>query len=329
MHSRIVGLVLTYVRSKGGDGDRLIRELGLPKTADSDVEVVLALPVLHAFLEAAEREIDDPFLGVHIATAYRRGIFGVMEYACRSAPTLREALHRITRFRALMNDIVVVSFEERDGIGVIEQRVAVNPICLGRHANEFFVATLVDQARLLTGQSCLPERVWLAHPRPKRTGELVSAFGTEEIEFGKEANGLAVASAVLDLPIVTSDPSLLAVLDEHAEQSLAQRPKTQDFVGQVRRCVRERLRGAVPTVETVAADLRMSARTLQRRLTDDGTSFARLLESVREELARAWVADPKMTFAEIAFALGYADQPAFSRAFKRWTRKTPSEFRGG
>src|SRR6185295_7364120 len=148
MHSRIVGLVLTYVRSKGGDGDRLIREFGLPKAADTDVEVVLALPVLHAFLEAAEREIDDPFLGVHIATAYRRGIFGVMEYACRSAPTLREALHRIVRFRALMNDIVVVSFEERDGIGVIEQRVAVNPICLGRHANEFFVVTLVDQARL-------------------------------------------------------------------------------------------------------------------------------------------------------------------------------------
>src|SRR3954468_18388471 len=126
MHSRIVGLVLTYVRSRGGDGDRLIREHGLPATADTDEEVVLPLPALHAFLDAAEREIKDPFLGIHIAAAYRRGIFGVMEYACRSAPTLREALDRIVRFRALMNDIVVVSFEERGGMGIIEQRVAVN-----------------------------------------------------------------------------------------------------------------------------------------------------------------------------------------------------------
>jgi AraC-like DNA-binding protein len=327
MRSRIVGPILGFVRSRGGDADALLRAFGLPSTAETDTEVVLPLPALHAFLEAAERESKDPFLGIHIAFAYRRGLFGVLEHASRSAPTLREALVRIVRFAQLMNDLVVVSLEERDGTSIIEQRVQGSPLCLGRHANEFFVATLIDQARLLSGERCIPERVWLAHPAPRRTDELASSFMTRNISFGAEANGIAIAERVLDLPILTSDPTLLEVLDQHAETSIAQRPAASDFVGQVRRALRERMRTKAPSLPDVAADLRMSARTVQRRLTSEGTSFHRLLESVREELARVYVANPKMTLAEIAFLLGYTEMSAFLRAFKRWTGKTPRQFR--
>jgi len=328
MRARIVGLVLAYMRRRGGDPGALIRSFGLPATAETDDAVMLPLTSLHAFLEAAERATQDPFLGIHVAIDYRRGAYGVMEYASRSAPTLRDALLRIVRFSKLMTDHVDVTLEEKDGVARVEQKIASHPLCVGRHANEFFVVTLLAQGRSLVGDRCLPARVWFAHPRPKKLDELVAAVGTEQVTFDAEANGFELSGSVLDLPVLTSDPPLLDVLDKHGEESLAQRPAAADFPSQVRRAIRERLREAAPTLDGVAADLRTSPRTLQRRLSGDGTSFARVYEAVREELARAYVADPQMALSEIAFLLGYADLSAFLRAFKRWTGQTPTQFRG-
>ncbi len=328
MRARIVGLVVAYVRKQGGDADALLRGFGLPHTTETDDEVVLSLTSLHAFLDAAEKAIDDPFLGLHVAIAYRRGAYGVMEYACRSSPTLRDALIRVVRFSKLMNDHVEVTLDEKDGAASIQQKIASHPLCVGRHANEFFVATLLDQARHLSGQPCIPLRAWFAHPKPKKLDELITALGTDVIAFDAEANGFSLPSSVLDLPILTHDPSLLGVLDNAAQKELAERPAAPDFVAQVRRAVRERMRTETPTLENVASDLGMSARTLQRRLSGERTTFLRVHETVREELARAWVADPKMPLTEIAFLLGYAELSAFLRAFKRWTGQTPSQFRG-
>lgn len=329
MRARIVRLVLAYVRKRSGDeASALVRRFGLPATAETDDEVTLPLASLHELLDEAERVTSDPFLGLHVAVDYRRGAYGVMEFACRSAPTLRDALLRIVRFSKLMNDHVEVTFEEKDGLGIVEQRLAASPLCLGRHANEFFVVTLLDQARLLSGDDCVPARAWFAHARPKDPGELVRALRTSSIEFQREANGFALPSRVLDRPLATADPALLDVLDKHASVALEQLPDAADFVTEVRRAVRERLRREIPTVDKVASDLHLSARTLQRRLGEEGTTFARVYESVREELARVYVADPAMALSEIAALLRYAEVSAFLRAFKRWTGQTPRQFRG-
>lgn len=329
MRARIVRLVLAYVRKRGGDANALVRRFSLPATAETDDEVTLSLGSLHEFLEAAERIIDDPFLGLHVAADYRRGAYGLMEFACRSAPTLRDALLRIVRFSRLMNDHVEVTFDEKEGVACVEQRLAASPLCVGRHANEFFVATLLDQARLLSGNDCVPVRAWFAHAKPKVVDELVAALRTTAIEFQREANGFALPSRVLDLPIHTSDPPLLDVLDKQAGTALAQLPDAAtDFVTDVRRAVRERMRRETPTLEKVAGDLHLSARTLQRRLGEENTSFAKVYESVREELARIYVADPDMPLGEIAAVLRYAELSAFLRAFKRWTGQTPKQFRG-
>ena len=329
MRARIVRLVLAYVRRRRGPAaDALRLQLGLPATVETDDEVVLPLASLHDFLEAVERAAEDPFLGLHVAADYRRGAYGVMEFACRSAPTLRGAMLRIVRFSKLMNDHVEVTFDEKDGVAIIEQRLAASPLCLGRHANEFFVATLLDQARLLSGKPCVPTRVWFAHPRPQKVDELVTAIGTSNLEFQREANGFAWPSEVLDHAILTADPALLDVLEKHASVALAQLPAAPDFMGDVRAAIRECLRHEAPTVDRIASDLRLSPRTLQRRLTEEGTSFARVYESVREELARVYVADPDKPLAEIASLLRYAEVSAFLRAFKRWTGQTPRQFRG-
>ena len=329
MRSQLVGPVLAAVRAAGADPEQLVRRFGLPADAESRGEIELPLATLHAFLEAAEEATGDPFLGVHIATRYPRGAFGILEFASRSAPDLREAYARVVQYVSLVNELVDVTLSEREGVASFEWRIAGVPDCVGRHANELLIVALILSSRQLSGTPFVPQRVWFAHERPTDVSELEAALGTSRVAFGVQANGFSLTSSALDAPLASADPPLLAVLDGQARQALEQRVAPDRFVGRVRQLVREGLSAGVPTVEVLAKRLSMSPRTLQRRLTDQATSVQELVESVREEVARLEVSEGKRPLAEIAFLLGYADPRAFLRAFKRWTGKTPAQYRSG
>src|SRR5262249_11051013 len=210
----------------------------------------------------------------------------------------------------------------------IEQKIASDPLCAGRHGNEYFVAGMLHLARELTGRRCAPIRVRLAHPPPRDTAPLATSFGTTRLDFGTGANGIVFDAATLALPIVSHDPPLLALLGDHAARSLsAATPLDVPMTAELRAKIRDALGREEPSLDLVASRLGMTPRTLQRRLAEEGSSFAEVLDRVREELARLHLADAKKTLGDVACRLGFADQRAFFRAFKRWTGTTPTAFR--
>jgi AraC-like DNA-binding protein len=323
MRSQLVGPALALVRAAGGDVAGLLQRFALPRSAERDAEVVLPIDRLQRFLDDAADAACDPFLGVHLAEQIRRGAYGLLEFSCRSAPTIGEALRRIVRYISLLNELVEVTLED----GVIEQRIPGQPLCVGRHGNEFFVAMLLVQARRLTDRPIVPSRAWFAHPAPRQLAPLVSLLGTDQLRFDCEKNGMALPRAVLEAPLASHDPALLALLDQQAEEALSLRSSPSRFLGQVRQKVRDHLRDGLPTVDEAARELAMSPRTLQRRLSDEGTSWAQLVDEVRQELARRWVSEGARPLGEVAFLLGYSELSAFLRAFKRWTGVSAGEFR--
>lgn len=150
---------------------------------------------------------------------------------------------------------------------------------------------------------------------------------TSRVVFGREHSGLAFSPAVVALPTGTEDPRLLATADALAESALRARPPSADFTAGVARRIEQELAQGEVQAASIARALRLSPRTLQRRLTAEGTSFKDLLESVRRDLAGRWVSETALPLAEIAYRLGYSDVAAFSRAFKRWTGKSPGAAR--
>ncbi len=327
MRSQLVAPALAAVAAAGGDVAALRRRFALPASAATDAEVTLPLPAFRAFFDAAAEAAGDPALGVHLAQRLPRGVWGVVEYACRSAATIRDALVRLVRYFGLLNEVVTISFDERGGEGLVEQRVAGEPLALGRHANELFVVALLDRARELSGASCAPTRAWFAHPAPPDPAPVLAAVGTTRVRWRAGGNGFALPRAALDRPLASSDPPLAALLDRQAEQALAGRAAPSRWLGDVRARVRDALAEAPPSLAQLAAALRMSPRTLQRRLGEDGVTFQQIVDDVRRELAIAWVADPRRPLGEIAFLLGYAELRPFLRAFKRWTGRTPAQAR--
>ena len=148
------------------------------------------------------------------------------------------------------------------------------------------------------------------------------------VRFGSADARISFDEELLQLPTVAADPGLTSYLDDLATIKLDE--LGAEDASLVQR-IRQQLWTALPSGRAdlwrVASDLGMSARSLQRRLGEDGTSFSRVLDDLRRELSNELLEDRKLAVAEVAFLLGYSEPSAFQRAFRRWRGVTPRRYR--
>jgi AraC-like DNA-binding protein len=329
VRSRLIVESAPYLRARGADVDALMTKVGIPPIAEGQKHVTLPVDVLRAYFEAAARALEDPLLGVHLAEAAQRGTFGVVEFACRSAPNVREALLRVARYDKLLNGAIQMTFEETADGAILRHRLPREPLCVGRVGNEYTVALIVFEVRRGTRTTDVVRGVHLAHGAPEEAAVVADVLGTTNIRYDAGENALELSRSVLELPIATADAALLTYLEEHAERAIAEEATGPTFRATLQRLIRDSLAGPSggPDLAKIARGLAMSARTLQRRLADEGTSFQDLVDDARRELAIAEVRGSDRAIGDIAVSLGYADVRPFLRAFKRWTGKTPSQYR--
>jgi AraC-like DNA-binding protein len=258
--------------------------------------------------------LTEPAIALRIAAATPPGAFGIVEYVCRSAPTVADALRRWVRYLNLLDDAVTV---ELDGATL---RVALESEAPAPASHELCFALVAQQARQL---STVPFRIAgvdfthrVADPAPYR------AWFDAPVRFGAEATQLIFPAAILDAPLASSDPKLLAILTRAADELERAAPRDATLTAQVKRALRGALRGDEAGIDTIAKQLGMTSRSLQRRLKDEQTSFNEVRETTRKELATRYL-DEKLSIAEISFLLGFSEPSAFFRAYKRWTGETP------
>jgi AraC-like DNA-binding protein len=324
--STFIPILANYLAATGIDPAELLRRFALPADAATMREVEVPLATARALYEAAEQRTGDENLGLHVALGRGRGNYGVLEFAARSAPTLRAACDRLVRYQRLINDIVQISFEPRGEHVVLEHSIPGEPLGFGRHCNEYGLAMFLLLVRTLARSRVVPRRVWLAHPAPQDRTELAAFFGVQDIVFAAGTSGMCLDPALFDLPIVSADPDLLPVMESCAEMLVASHAPPGDLSLAVRLEISRSLAGG-PRVQEVAQALELSPRTLQRRLEEVDTSFNQLVDEVRMQRARGLLADLDLTIAEVARQLGYSEARPFLRAFKRWTGMTPQQLR--
>jgi AraC-like DNA-binding protein len=188
------------------------------------------------------------------------------------------------------------------------------------------LATVTTLCRNIASAEFTPTAVEFQHNEPADISEHQQLFRCP-IKFNSRTNKLHFPSSYLSLPIEKADASLCALLDRHAEELLAKFPPRDSLVDQVRSIIASEFRGGDPSLEHVADQLRMTPRTLQRKLQELGTSHNELLEQMRRQLAMRYLREREMAICEVAYLLGFSESSSFHRAFKRWTGLTPKEFR--
>jgi AraC-like DNA-binding protein len=172
-----------------------------------------------------------------------------------------------------------------------------------------------------------PERVLLDFPAPPHV-DAYAALVPCTVYFGAGRNAVIFSKPALETALVNSNAELLAFCERRCELMLADLEQGQDLASRVRNRL---LEGPppFPDAEQTARSLHMSARALRRRLREEGTSFRILVRQVREQLARRYLREGSLTVDEVSRLLGYSEPAAFSRAFKSWTRRSPSAYRAG
>jgi AraC-like DNA-binding protein len=317
--------LLDRAAAAGVDARAVASEVGISRETLADVHGWVPVDAMaRAWILVSERAADDDF-GLHAAETLPVGVYGVLEFATMSSPTILDTLERVARYYRLMGAMSEVGLDvRRERARVTLRPVVPFPAERLRHYHEFTIAFLAVRGRMLGGERVVPSEVRFMHPAPARTTEHARIFASP-VRFGQRANELVVPRSVLEIPVRAADPSVAAALGRTGESMLA--AEAGDVLERVHVAARAALDAGDVTLEIVARRLGMSARTLQRRLGERDTSYAHVLDQVRRESAQRWVEQGAMSFGEIAFALGFSEPSAFHRAFKRWTGRTPREYR--
>jgi AraC-like DNA-binding protein len=265
----------------------------------------------------------EPQIALRMADRLPQGAFGIVEYVCRSAPTLGDALRHWVRFLNLLDDAVEVGLAiegDRASLRVVQESEAPAPA-----SHELCFAVIVAATRELCVSPPGVVKVELTH-RTQGDPAVYRRWFDGPVIFGAMETQLVFARSALDVPLRTADPQLLAILSRHAQELATRNRSVPPVIAQVERILRKALRTDDAQVDQVARELGLTGRSLQRRLKDEGTSFQVVRDTVRCELAARYLEDD-LSMAEISFLLGFSEPSAFFRAFKRWTGLTPLESR--
>lgn len=277
-----------------------------------------------ALFNRAARLLADPDLGLHVGEQIRPGHYGVLGYVAMACDTLGEALACQQRYQALVLSLPPMRMSpEGEGLLLCWQSV---PEASYRQLAEFNLSALLSFVRWITGLPLTPLRLDLIYPEPADTREQRRLFGCP-LRYGQSEYRLLIPAAWASQPLIQPDPAMRALMDRLAERRLQQLAQADDPVARARAQIARQLSEGVPELGRVAAQLRLSPRSLQRLLQEQGLSYSQLVEAVRRELAERYLAEPGLDLTDLAFLLGYSEQSAFQRAYKRWTGRTPGEYR--
>lgn len=285
----------------------------------------LPASIIHKMLEAMVSATGDPDIGLKGARARSPGDGGVLEYAISSASTAGDAIAAAGRYASLMTDALELRLEV---VGPDAFVRLDNRVILPRAGMDFQVGAIYHAFSCIWAAGAGTSlRIFLSYPAPDDTSEYTRTFGTTPIEFGAPFSGFKFDAIWLSAKLASAESTLHDVILRHAEKALSELPRARKLTERVRSAILNELAGGNPSVAHVAPRLHMSARTLERRLEREGTTFSALLDDMRKGLALRYVGGQDLAFTEIAFLLGFSQVSSFHRAFKRWTSETPLSYR--
>ena len=310
----------------GLDTAQILQAARLDLATVQDPDARIPIEQADVIWQKAYQVSKDPDLALHAVEVLPVGVYRVIDFLGASAPTIGAAVSKISDYFPLIHPVIRLPYAVRDRDVTFAVEAPARPSTLTRPVAEYTLAAVLVRLRKATNEPFPLTRVDFSHPRPADISEHERIFACPVV-FDAEACQAVIAREVWDTPRTNSDAALFSVLDTHAKMLIERRPAVDDIVGRVRQAIEAELCGGDPKLESIARQLAMSPRTLQRRLRDQGVPFNDVLDGMRMRAAKSYLAQRDIAGSEVAYLLGFTEQSSFNRAFKRWSGQTPTEYR--
>ncbi len=303
----------------------LFRAAGIDPAIIHDPHAQIARPNSDALLRTLAGLIADPAFGLQAARCWHPSNLGTLGYAWLSSSTLRSGLKRVVRYwRIVIADVAVRLDETAEGIEFVHS----SPDDGGTSdaiRGDAVMAIIHDMCRTNFGPGFKPQRVAFRRPAPLDARPYETLFRCP-VTFGADFNRIVIGRAEADRPLSTGNRDVAAAHDRILVEQLARLEKA-NIVARLRASLLERMTLGEFSEEDLASDLHMSRRSLQRRLAEADASYQSLVDDTRRDMGLRYIEDPAKSATDITFLLGYSQQSAFTRAFRRWTGMSPTEYR--
>jgi AraC-like DNA-binding protein len=333
--SRIPSIHISYVGAVGRHLSRLCHDpgplyarIGLTAAVVEEGQLRVPLRDFFTLLDLAAHHAHDPHFGLHVYERFDFADLGLLGFAVLSSKDVGAALRVLIRYGAIFQDC-------DDGQLLLERnyahmwyRVNAPELPLSRHDCDMSTAFTLFFLRKVLDPGWTPIAVQLQHPQPgpELLGEYQRVFGCP-LSFGAATNQITLPRRVLDAPIRSSDKRLFDIIERNLLLLQEQTRLECSLAQKVEAAIVQSLSRGPPRLEQIAGMLNLSASTLQSQLLARSLKFNELLDKARYELATRLLATTNRSLAEITYLLGYSDESAFNRAFRRWMGRTPNDYR--
>jgi AraC-like DNA-binding protein len=322
--------LLEFAISKGASGPALLAAAGIAPDALDDADDRLPFSAYMALMRAAKAACNDPALALHFGAELALSDISIVGLIGEASATMGDALAQINRYGRLVVEVDGIGegprFDLRPGPGGLWLAdLRANP-------NDFPELTESTFARTITGPrkfgiTQVAQAVHVTHPRPPYWQEYERIFGAP-VTFDADWNAYRIDPGLASFPLARQPRYVFGVLSEHAEALLASLENSKTLRGRIESLLMPGLHTGEGNVDSIASKLAMSRQTLYRKLKAEGATFEEVLEGLRHKMALHYLQGKKVSVNETAYLVGFSDPAAFSRAFKRWTGKSPKEMRG-
>jgi AraC-like DNA-binding protein len=322
----VIQSLLDSAQRLGVARSELLSVAGLKEADVEDPEVLLDEDSERAIWRELVRRGGDTSVGIWSAQHLERGSFELLEYLVRTSVSLGEGLREVPRYQRLLRSYVSASLqEELHGVRLTIHREYDIREPGDIASVEASVAAMVLVGRSASGIDFVPAEIEFRHS--KSSQDAAYAVLGPEVRFDRQETSMLIDRATLAGPMLEADQKLHELLTRTAARHLDELPEALPKTSEVRNVILELLPRGEPALERVAARLETSGRALQRQLKEEGTTFRAIIERVREQVAKRYLADTHLTATDVAMLLDYSDAASFHRAFKRWTGMAPGEYR--
>jgi AraC-like DNA-binding protein len=317
--------IVDALASEGLDVPALFAELGLDYAVLAEPDARISQDSVTRLWQLAVSRSGNPAIGLNMAKVIRPAHFNVLGFALMSSATLKEGFTRIVRYQRLIGEAADLHLQVMPDCYRLEVAIHGDALPAPAQSHDAALAYTLAFVRWMTGQPIRPLSASFACPPPADMTVYAQLFDCP-LEFQAPRYSLSYSREVMEKPLATANAALAQAHERLAAQYL-ERFEQSRVTHQVRQVLCRLLPQGEPKRQAVADALRMSTRTLQRRLQEEGKSFQQVLDETRRELSIQYLGQPQLSLLEISYLLGFADPSNFFRAFKRWFGMPPGQYR--
>ena len=328
-HSTSVRMILMLLKNAASTGintQTICETVGLTSKTLEDPEARIPFDCLETIWKEVVLKTKDQDFGLHLGESMHEYPGGnIVLSVMMNCPTVGDALDKFCCYHNLMSDAIQPKLYVKDKLAYLSWETADPRLRPSRHISEALLSIFETILKHLTENPFSPVEVHFRHAPPQDIREHQRIFQAPLL-FDQLKDELVIGKQHLGKPVFLANPQLLETLERYALNLIHKIYLPNSLADKVICLLGKGMQGEKPLVESIAAELVVSARSLQNKLSREGTTFQQLLDYSRKEMAMQYLKNPEMTLCDIAFMLGFSEQSAFNHAFKRWTGKTPKQY---